>query len=109
MHRSDRRLTPEAWHILDTLAAWPDGVLEPVLLADGFHSKRIVALIVAGLASATGTVEYATAGRQQALIMRVKITQTGRLALQSAAMRSERRRRAGAGSRRHRFPAGTLA
>jgi hypothetical protein len=85
MRRSDRRLTPEARHILVTLAAWPDGVLEPVLLAHGFHRKWIVALIGAGLA--TGTVEYTTARRQQPLKMRLKITQAGRLALQSAAKR----------------------
>jgi hypothetical protein len=85
MRRSGRTLTAEARRLLDAIAAWPDGVLEPVLRAHGFQHKRIVALIGARLV--TGSVEYSTAGRQQALIMRVKITQTGCLALQSAAMR----------------------
>ena len=85
MRRSDRRLTPEARHILDMLAAWPDGVLEPVVLAHGFHHKRIVALIGAGLV--TGKVELTTIGGQQALVTRMKITQAGRLARQPAAKR----------------------
>jgi hypothetical protein len=67
------------------LAAWPDGVLEPVLLAHGFHRKRIVGLIGAGLV--TGSVEVTTVGGKGSLTTRIKITQTGRLARQSAAKR----------------------
>ncbi len=37
--------------MLDMLAVWPEGVLEPVLRAHGFQPKLIVALIGAGLAS----------------------------------------------------------
>ena len=85
MRRSGRTLTAEARHILDMLAAWPDGVLEPVLLAHGFQRKRIVGLIGAGLV--TGKVELTTIGGQQALVTRMKITQAGRLARQPAAKR----------------------
>jgi hypothetical protein len=85
MRRSGRTLTAEARHILDMLAAWPDGVLEPVLLAHGIRRKRIVALIGAGLV--TGTIEVTTVGGQQALATRMKITQAGRLARQPAAKR----------------------
>ena len=60
-------------------------MLEPVLLAHGFHRKRIVALLGAGLA--TGKVELTTIGGQQALVTRMKITQAGRLARQPAAKR----------------------
>ena len=67
------------------LAAWPDGILEPVLLAHGFNHKRIVALLGAGLA--TGELELTTARGSQTLTTRIKITQAGRLARQPAAKR----------------------
>ena len=85
MRRSGRTLTAEARHILDMLAAWPDGVLEPVLLAHGFQRKRIVGLIGAGLV--TGTLEVTTVGGKASLAPRIKITQAGRLARQPAAKR----------------------
>jgi hypothetical protein len=85
MRRSGRTLTAEARHLLDTIAAWPDGILEPVLRAHGFHHKRIAALIGAGLV--TGTVEVTNVGGKGSLTTRIKITQTGRLARQSAAKR----------------------
>ena len=80
-----RRLTSEARRILDMLAAWPDGVLEPVVLAHGFHHKRIVALIGAGLV--TGNIEGTIVGGQQTLAVRIRITQAGRSARQSEAKR----------------------
>jgi hypothetical protein len=85
MRRSARALTPEARHILDMLAAWPDGALEPVLLAHGFHHKRIVTLIGAGLV--TGNIESTLVGGQQTLTVRIRITQAGRSARQSEAKR----------------------
>ena len=85
MRRSNRRLSIEARHILDMLAAWPDGVLEPVLLAHGFNRKRIVALIGSGFVS--GNVECTTVGGQETVIVRIKITEAGRLARQPAAKR----------------------
>jgi len=75
----------EARHILDMLDAWPDSVLEPVLLAHGFRRTRIVALMGAGLV--TGKVECTAIGEQQILTVRIKITQAGRLARQPAAKR----------------------
>ena len=87
MRRSARTLSPEARHILDMLAAWPDGVLEPVLLAHGFHHKRIVALIGAGLVA--GSVECTTVDGQETLVVRMKITQAGRLAQRPGAKRKQ--------------------
>jgi hypothetical protein len=75
----------EAWRVLDMLAASPDGVLEPALLAHGFHNKRIAALMGAGLV--TGNIECRTVGGQQTLTVRIKITQAGHLVRQSAAKR----------------------
>lgn len=71
--------------MLDMLAAWPEGVLEPVLRAHGFHPKLIIALIGAGLA--TGRLECSIAKGRQALLMRMKITHAGRLARHPAAKR----------------------
>ena len=92
MRRSGRMFSAEAWHILDTLAAWPDGVLEPVLLAHGFHHKRIAALMGAGLA--TGNIEQTIVGGQHTITVRIKITQAGHLVRQSAAKRKLKRARA---------------
>ena len=85
MRRTGRALTSEARHILDMLAAWPDGILEPVLLAHGFHHRRIVALIGAGLV--TGNIECTIVGGQQTVTIRIKITQAGRSARQSEVKR----------------------
>ncbi len=85
MRRSDRRLSTEARRMLDMLAAWPQGVLEPMLRAHGFHPKMILALIGAGFA--TGNFERAIARGRRALVMRVKITHSGRLTREPAAKR----------------------
>lgn len=71
--------------MLDMLAAWPEGVLEPVLRAHGFHPKLILALIGAGLA--TGNLECVINRQRQALVMRMKITRAGRLAQQATPKR----------------------
>jgi hypothetical protein len=83
MPRSVRRLSPEARRMLDMLAAWADGVLEPVLRAHGFHPKLIAALISAGLV--TGNVESAPVAGRETPTMRMKITLAGRLARQPEA------------------------
>jgi hypothetical protein len=90
MHRSARTLTAEARRLLDMLAAWPEGVPEPVLRAHGFNTKLIAALMAAGLG--TGSMETAVVGKRDALIRRVTINHAGRLARHSAAKRSELRR-----------------
>ena len=88
MRRTNRRLSNEARRMLDMLAAWSEGVPEPVLRAHGFSTKLIAALMGAGLV--TGSIETAVVGDRNALIRRVKISQAGRSARNPVA----RRRRA---------------
>jgi hypothetical protein len=71
--------------MLDMLAAWSDGVPEPVLRAHGFNTKLIAALMSAGLV--TGSIETAVVGDRNALIRRVKISQAGHSARHPAAKR----------------------
>ena len=85
MRRNSRRLSNEARRMLDMLAAWSDGVPEPVLRAHGFNTKLIAALMSAGLV--TGSIETAVVGDRNALIRRVKISQAGHSARHPAAKR----------------------
>lgn len=71
--------------MLDMLAVWPEGALEPVLRAHGFHPKLIVALMDAGLV--TGKIESTMVGGDPALMMRMKITPAGLSARQPTAKR----------------------
>jgi hypothetical protein len=77
---------PDRRRALELLAASPDGCTEALLLAHGTTVEQMVALIRAGLASASA--ERVVGGGRTIEVARVRITEAGRRAL--AASRSVR-------------------
>jgi hypothetical protein len=68
----------------DASAASPDGCTEAIMLAHGFTVPQMVALIRAGLATATG--ERVVAGTRKIEVATVRITEAGRKALAGEVM-----------------------
>ena len=72
-------MLPTRRRALIMLAGSPDGVTEPVLLAHGFTTELLAALINAGLA--TAHADRVGAGGREITVTRVKISDVGRKAL----------------------------
>jgi hypothetical protein len=81
---SHRSAKPDRRRALELLAASPDGCTEAIMLAHGFTVPRMVALIRAGLATATG--ERVVAGTRKIEVATVRITEAGRKALAGEVM-----------------------
>jgi hypothetical protein len=64
---------------LAVLADYPEGCTKALLMAHGFTSTLIIGLVAAGLVSAHPERSYA--GGRSHLVMRIKITDAGRVAL----------------------------
>jgi hypothetical protein len=64
---------------LRLLAAAPNGATEAIMLAHGFTTDLLVDLVHEGLA--TATPETVHAGKRPIEVVRVRITDAGRLAL----------------------------
>jgi hypothetical protein len=74
-----RRPNPDRRRALELLADNRDGVSEALMIAHGFSIKQMVALIRAGLA--TATAERIVAGGKAMEVATVRITEAGRRAL----------------------------
>ena len=72
---------PERRRALELLAASPDGCSEAIMLAHGFPVPLLVDLCIAGLAIATP--ERMVAGGRPVEVVRMKITEAGRQAINS--------------------------
>jgi hypothetical protein len=78
-YQSTSRLSPAARRALAKLADSPEGSTHNLLLAHGFKRRLIVGLVEAGLA--TMETEVMSAGERAVRVMRITITDTGRMAL----------------------------
>ena len=65
--------------VLRLLAAAPNGATEAIMLAHGFTNAMLTVLVREGLA--TATPETVHAGKRPIEVVRVQITDAGRLAL----------------------------
>ena len=79
--RRRRGPKPERRRALELLAASPDGCSEAIMLAHGFPVPLLVDLCIAGLAIATP--ERMVAGGRPVEVIRMKITEAGRQAINS--------------------------
>ena len=79
--RRRRGPKPERRRALELLAASPDGCSEAIMLAHGFPVPLLVDLCIAGLAIATP--ERMVAGGRPVEVVRMKITEAGRQAINS--------------------------
>jgi hypothetical protein len=73
---------PDRRRALDLLAASPDGCTEAIILAHGFTVELMVKLCIAELAIATP--ERMVVGGRTVEVVRMKITEAGRRALERA-------------------------
>jgi hypothetical protein len=80
MHRIRRRRQPDRQRALELLAASPDGCSEAIMIAHGFTVPQMVALVRAGLA--TATAERMVAGSRKIEVATVRITEAGRQMLE---------------------------
>jgi hypothetical protein len=80
--RPRRGPKPDRRRALELLAASPDGCTEAIMLAHGFPVPLLVDLCIAGLASAT--LERMVAGGRPVEVVRIKITEAGRKAIEQA-------------------------
>jgi hypothetical protein len=80
-HPHRRRCAPEPdrRRALELLAGSRDGATEAIMLAHGFSVAQMVALVRAGLA--TATAERVVAGGRTMEVARVRITEAGRRVL----------------------------
>jgi len=78
--QSKSRLSPAARRALVKLADSPEGSTDNLLLAHGFKRRLIAGLVEAGLV--TAKTEVMTAGERAVHVMRIKITDAGRVALE---------------------------
>ena len=78
--RRRRGPKPERRRALELLAASPDGCSEAIMLAHGFPVPLLVDLCIAGLAIATP--ERMVAGGRPVEVVRMKITEAGRKAIE---------------------------
>jgi hypothetical protein len=78
--RPRRGPKPDRRRALELLAASPDGCTEAIMLAHGFPVPLLVDLCIAGLASATP--ERMVAGARPVEVVRIKITEAGRKAIE---------------------------
>jgi hypothetical protein len=74
-----RRPKPDRRRALELLASCRDGCTEALMLAHGFSIDMMVGLVNAGLANVTG--ECVVAGDKTIEVVRVRITEAGRRAL----------------------------
>jgi hypothetical protein len=72
-------MSAERNRALRLLAAAPNGATEAIMLAHGFTTDLLVDLVHEGLA--TATPETVHAGKRPIEVVRVRITDAGRLAL----------------------------
>ena len=79
--RRRRGPKPERRRALELLAASPDGCSEAIMLAHGFPVPLLVDLCIAGHAIATP--ERMVAGGRPVEVVRMKITEAGRQAINS--------------------------
>jgi hypothetical protein len=75
------RLTPKARWALELIAVDRRGLTEPLLRTYGFTVRMLAGLIRAGLATAQR--QTVKAGGQATKVIRIKITETGRQAIES--------------------------
>ena len=80
-HARRRGPKPDRRRALELLAASPDGYTEALMLAHGFPVPLLVDLCIAGLAIATP--ERMVAGGRPVEVVRMKITEEGRQAINS--------------------------
>ena len=80
-HARRRGPKPDRRRALELLAASPDGYTEALMLAHGFPVPLLVDLCIAGLAIATP--ERMVAGGRPVEVVRMKITEAGRQAINS--------------------------
>jgi hypothetical protein len=73
---------PDRRRALELPAASRDGATEAIMTAHGFTVPQMVALVRAGLA--TATPERVRAGKHEIEIVRVRITEAGQRALSEA-------------------------
>src|SRR5262249_10673078 len=81
LRRPRRGPKPDRRRALELLAASPDGYTEALMLAHGFPVPLLVDLCIAGLAIATP--ERMVAGGRPVEVVRMKITEAGRQAINS--------------------------
>jgi hypothetical protein len=74
-----RGLNPEQRRALELLAGRPDGYTEAIMMAHGFNDEVLTILVRDGLA--TAQPETVHAGKRPIKVVRVRITDAGRLAL----------------------------
>ncbi len=79
-YQSNSRLSPAACRALAKLADSPEGSTHNLLLAHGFKRRLIAGLVDAGLAAME--TEVMSAGERAVRVMRIMITDAGRMALE---------------------------
>jgi hypothetical protein len=79
-YQSNSRLSPAARRALAKLADSPGGSTHNLLLAHGFKRRLIAGLVDAGLA--TMETETMSAGERAVRVLRIMITDAGRVALE---------------------------
>jgi hypothetical protein len=77
--RTRRRPKPDRPAALELLASSRDGCTEAIMLVHGFSIEQLVALVRAGLA--TASAERMVAGGKAIEVARMRITEAGRRAL----------------------------
>jgi hypothetical protein len=78
--QSNSRLSPAARRALAKLAGTPEGSTDNLLLAHGFKRRLIAGSVDAGLA--TAKTEVMSVGERAVHVMRIMITNAGRVALE---------------------------
>lgn len=80
-HSRKGHLSQHARHALELLTLDPRGLAEPLLLTYGFSHKMVASLLRSGLATAQR--QTVRVSGQPVEVMRVRITEAGRQALQA--------------------------
>ncbi len=75
-----RRLCTKARHALELLAVDPRGLAESLLLTYGFTTRMLAQLVLAGLATAQR--QTVKVGGERTEIVRIRITEAGRRAIE---------------------------